>query len=177
MDQTHRFHAVLYIDPESNDFTIDRVEHGVSRSGRRITCTPFGRTAEVAMHDQPRFVLRLVDLDFLTFHEIRVSPWPDASPWHAPMREFTNRDRCFVRKDRRHFLIRAPVGAAHSVEKVNRRFVAFCLDAVSECRLHSTLRRATMAPTGGDEREEGYIVSGRGGFNGAPLSGEATAND
>ncbi len=128
------------------------------------------------MHDQAIILRTFLDLDALTLDEIAVATSTNPGPGHAEVSEFADRDRGLLGKYLRNLLVGAPVGAAHGVEKVDRRIVTLGLDAVAERRLHAALGGTAVAAPRGYQGKYQYVMTGDGRLDSAALAREPAAN-
>jgi hypothetical protein len=113
----------------------------------------------------------------LALDEVTVLAATHARPGHAEVRKLADGNARFLGKDPRHFLVRTPVGTTHGIEEMQRRVVAFGLDAIAERGLHAALCCTAVAATRWHQREDQDVVTRRGRLDRGAFAGQSTTDN
>ena len=95
----------------------------------------------------------------------------------TPCGEFADRLGRSIDEHAHHFLVGAPVTAAHRVLEMHVLVVALRLDHVAQARLHASLSRARVRALRWDQGQDDDIVATAPRADAHAKPGEAAAND
>ena len=176
VNQRQRLHALVYRNIGRNGLVAHGVEHGVAGAVRDVTGAPFLGAAEVAAGDQAVGGIGFRDGFLLAVDGDLTLPAGDPVPGHAPGGQLPYRLGGRVGKHAHHFLVRAPVAAAHGVGKVNVLVVTGPAQAIAQAGLHAALGGGGMGAFGGYQAEDDDIVAAAPGADRRALSCQAAAD-
>ncbi len=127
-----------------NGLVAHGVKHGMAGAIGYIAGAPFGGAAKVAAGNQAVGGVRLANGFLLAVFSNPVFTALHPAPWNTPGGKLTNGLGRGVGKHAHHFLVCAPVRAAHGIGKVQVLVVAGAAQAVAQAGLHTTLGRSGM---------------------------------
>ena len=149
VDQRDGFRPVVHGHAKLRGAVVHGVQHRVARAVGRVAGAPLGRAAEGARVDEAVVFGLFGGLEGLAALPVGVRARHNTVPRHPPVGQAAHFDGGRFHEHAGHFLVRAPVGAFHGVQKVHVGAVAVAHDGVAKGSLHAALRGHGMrAPRG-----------------------------
>ena len=176
VDQRDRLGALVHGNLRADRLVAHRLQHRVAGAVGDVAGAPLLGAAEIALRDEAVRLAALGDRHRLAVDDDGAVALAHAAPRHAPRRELAHGLRRRVDEHPNHFLVGAPVAAAHRVLEVDILGVALALDDVGERGLHPALRRRRVRALRRHQRQDDHVVAATLRADGDPQAGEAAAD-
>ena len=176
VNQRQCLHAFVHRDARGYGLVAHGVQHGVTGAIGDIAGAPLLGAAEVAGGDQAVGCVGLGDGLLFAIHGDLALTALHPVPGHTPGRQFAYRLGSRVGEHAYHFLVRAPVAAAHRIGEMNVLVVARCPQAIAETGLHAALGGGGVGALGRNQAEYDDFLAAAPGADGGALARQATTD-